>query len=80
MKLRILALGAVGILFSGYAITGKFSDNYSELTNYLIKAVFILLFIVSFSACIYVIANYFKNRKQSGIRTIRQYYLQRGTR
>lgn len=73
-------MGIVGSFFSGYAISGKFSDNFSLMTNYLIKIGFGLILLASLIACLYVIIAHFRRKKYSGIKTIRQYYMQRSTR
>ncbi len=80
MKLRILALGLVGIAVSSYAIAVKSSQKLIDWKDYAIKAGFICLLLISIGACIYVIASHWKRKRYNGIRTIRQYYLQRSTR
>lgn len=80
MKSRILALGIVGIIVSSYAIVLKSFDKLSDWKDYAIKAGFICLLLLSIGACVYVILSHFKRKKYNGIRTIRQYYLQRGLR
>jgi|GEM_PF-6174224 len=80
MKSRILALGIVGIAVSSYAIAVKSTDKLIDWKDYAIKAGFICLLIFSLSVCIYVVVSYFRRKRYNGIRTIRQYYLQRGTR
>jgi len=80
MKLRILALGLVGIAVSSYAIAVKSSSPLIGLKDYAIKAGFICLFLISLGACISIVVAHFKRKKYNGIRTIKQYYLQRSTR
>ena len=80
MKSRILALGLVGIAVSSYAIAVKSSQQLIDWKDYAIKAGFICLLLISLGACIYIAVSHFKRKRYNGIRTIRQYYLQRGTR
>ncbi|WP_296148330.1 hypothetical protein [uncultured Flavobacterium sp.] len=80
MKSRILALGIVGIVVSSYAIAVKSTDKLTDWKDYGIKAGFIFLLIFSLGACIYILISHFRRKRYNGIRTIRQYYLQRGTR
>jgi len=80
MKSRILALGIVGISVSSYALAVKYTDKMVTWKDYSIKVLLICILLISIGACIYVIAAHFKRKKYNGIRTIRQYYLQRGIR
>lgn len=80
MKRVTFAISAVGIAISGYALPGRFADNSTDLASLSLKAGFLLLFICSFIVNGYCIVNYFKRRRYNGIRTIRQYYLQRSIR
>lgn len=80
MKSRILALGIVGIVVSSYAIAVKSNDKLSDWKDYALKAGFICILIISLSVCIYTVVSHFRRKRYNGIRTIRQYYLQRGTR
>lgn len=80
MKSRILALGLVGIAVSSYAIAVKSSQKLIDWKDYAIKAGFICLLLISFGVCIYIVVSHFKRKRYNGIRTIRQYYLQRSTR
>ena len=80
MNSRILALGIVGIAVSSYAIAVKSTDTLIDWKDYGFKALFISVFIISCSACIYTVTSHFRRKRYNGIRTIRQYYLQRGTR
>lgn len=80
MKTRILALGIVGIAVSSYAIVVKSFEKFPDWKDNLVQAGFICLFIISFAVCAYIVFNYFKRKRYNGIRTIRQYYLQRSSR
>ena len=80
MRRITFAISAVGLAVSIYALPGRFADNSADLTSYLLKGSFVLLFIVSFIVNGYCIVNYLRKNKYNGIRTIRQYYLQRSTR
>lgn len=80
MRSRILAIGIVGIAVSSYAIVVKSADKLLDWKDYAIKGGFICLLLLSIGVCIYIILNYFRSKKYNGIRTIRQYYLQRSIR
>jgi hypothetical protein len=80
MKRITFAISAVGLAVSIYALPGRFADHSADLTSLLLKLSFVLLFIISFIVNGYAITSYARKRKQIGIRTIRQYYLQRSTR
>lgn len=80
MKRVTFAISAVGLIISGYAIPGRFAHDSSDMASLALKAGFILLFLCSFLVNGYCIISYFKRRRYNGIRTIRQYYLQRSTR
>lgn len=77
MNLRILALGIVGIAVSSYAIAAKSTDKLLHWKDYAIKASFVFLLVISLIVCFLIIFSYLKRKKYNGIRTIRQYYLQR---
>ena len=56
----------------------ELSKNFGK--DYALKAGFICILIISLSVCIYTVVSHFRRKRYNGIRTIRQYYLQRGTR
>lgn len=80
MRRIAFAISAVGLAVSIYALPGRFADNSADLTSYILKGSFILLFLISFVINGICVIRYIKQNKKPGIRTIRQYYLQRSTR
>ncbi|MFC6095210.1 hypothetical protein ACFPVY_01005 [Flavobacterium qiangtangense] len=80
MRRIAFAISAVGLAVSIYALPGRFADNSADLTSYILKGSFILLFLISFVINGICVIRYIKQNKKPSIRTIRQYYLQRSTR
>jgi len=80
MRRIAFAISAVGLAVSIYALPGRFADNSEDLTSYILKGSFILMFVISLFINVLCIFNYLRENKTSGIRTIRQYYMQRSTR
>ena len=80
MRRIAFAISAVGLAVSIYALPGRFADNSADLTSYILKGSFIFMFIISLYVNVLCIFNYVREHKTPGIRTIKQYYLQRSTR
>lgn len=80
MRRIAFAISAVGLAVSIYALPGRFADNSADLTSYILKGSFVLLFLISFVINGICVISYIRQNKKPGIRTIRQYYLQRSTR
>lgn len=80
MRRITFAISAVGLAVSIYALPGRFADHSVDLTSYILKGGFILMFFISLVINGICISGYLKQNKNTGIRTIRQYYLQRSIR
>lgn len=80
MRRFAFAISIVGLAVSIYALPGRLADHSADLTSYLLKGSFVFLFLVSFIINAICVVNYLRENRNSGIRTIRQYYLQRSSR
>ncbi|NBL64254.1 hypothetical protein GV828_03450 [Flavobacterium sp. NST-5] len=80
MKRITLAIATVLLVISGFAIPGRFADHSSNLNNFLLKVGFTALFIVCLLIIFSGVISFIRMKRYNGIRTIRQYYLQRSTR
>lgn len=80
MRRIAFAISVVGLAVSIYALPGRFADNSADLTSYLLKGGFILLFAISFFCTGFFAINYIRQSRKPNVRTIRQYYLQRSSR
>lgn len=80
MRRIAFAISAVGLAVSIYALPGRFADNSADITSYILKGSFLMMFVISLIINGICVINYFRENKRPGIRTIRQYYLQRSTR
>ena len=79
MRRIAFAISAVGLAVSLYALPGRFADNSADLTSFILKGSFVVMFLVSLIINMICIHDYFRKSKNN-IRTIRQYYLQRSIR
>ena len=72
MRRIAFAISAVGLAVSLYALPGRFADNSADLTSYILKGSFVLMFLVSLIINLICIHDYFRKCKNN-IRIIRQY-------